>query len=109
MKVGRKPTVTSLVEAALREADDLIERNDLLARVRKMAPGVDISKAHLHAALFHLRKHKAVDVVIDPDQRGWWCWIGEDDRHFKYDEVKDGVRRPHRRPRARTKSLDSGG
>lgn len=104
MKVGRKPTVTSLVEVVLREADDLVERDDLLARVRGLAPGVDVSKAHLHAALFHLRKHKAVDVVIEADQRGWWCWIGNDDRHFTYDEVKAEVRRPRRR----AKTLDSG-
>ena len=101
----KKPTVTSLVEAVLVEADDLVERDDLLARVQALAPGINITKSHIHAALFHLRFHKCVDVVIDPDQRGWWCWIGSDDRHFKRDQIKDGVRRPRRR----RKSLDTGG
>jgi hypothetical protein len=102
-----KPTVTSLVEAALREANDLVERDDLLTRVQKLAPGVTITKSHLHAALFHLRKHKCIDVVIDPDQRGWWCWIGDDDRYYKVEQIKDGVRRPGRRPRGHRKSLDT--
>lgn len=97
-KTAKKPTVTGLViEVLTGPGVDFVERDDLFERVRRLAPGINIGRQHLHAALFHLRKHRCVDVVIENDGRGWWYSTVEwDDRLRVLNEIKDGVTRPRR-------------
>jgi hypothetical protein len=52
--------------------------------------------------LFHLRKHRVIDVVVEPDGTGWWYALPEsdDDRLRVHEETAVGVtKRPHRRKR----------
>jgi hypothetical protein len=52
------------------------------------------------AALFHLRKQRVVDVVVETDGTGWWFLTGEDRRTYTVEErTPEG--KPRRARRAR--------
>lgn len=72
VKVYRMPTWTSLVEEVLRQTDDFMNRQMLLVRVSGMTGN------QLDAALYHLRKYRVVDVIIQPDGEGWWFALPPD-------------------------------
>lgn len=75
-KRNKEPTWTSLVLEALRA-----KPNDFLSHAMlKQATGG--SDAQIGAACRHLRKHRAADVVIETDGRGWWFALPpeQDDR-----------------------------
>lgn len=65
------PTTTSLVEEALRLADDFMSYPMLLQASGR-------STSQVGAALSHLRKHKAVDSVL-VEGRPWWFATPETD------------------------------
>jgi hypothetical protein len=66
VRTPKEPTATTLVLTALRAVDDFMDRRML----RVALPGVKHDQ--IGAALIHLRKHHAVDVVIEHDGVGWW-------------------------------------
>lgn len=61
----KQDTTTLLVLSALRERDDFMDLPALLAATGR-------SKNQLRAALFMLRRYRAVDVVIEPSGHSWW-------------------------------------
>lgn len=96
MKTIRHPTATTLVLAALRARDDFMSQRQL----REALPGVTANQ--ISAALYSLRKYRAIDVVVEPDGEGWWYALPEvDDKRVRVvPEIKDGIRR-NRKPKAK--------
>lgn len=92
MKV-KVPTCTSTVERLLRELDDFATREDIIALTGETPNRVS-------AALHHLRKYKVVDVIIQPDGRGWWYILPtiSDQRNVVREEItpESRPRRPRR-------------
>lgn len=88
------PTWTSLVTEALRAQDDFMSTG-MLAR----ATGAN--KCQLSAALIHLRSHRVIDVVINPDGKAWWFALPPegDDRHRTFAEIAAEIKKPNRKPR----------
>jgi hypothetical protein len=89
----RKPTATNLVLAVLRARDDFTNQNQLRAALPNVSPN------EISAALYHLRNHRAVDVVVEPDGEGWWFALPPeyDNRLRTIAEVPQGVRRNRRK------------
>lgn len=90
MAAKRKdPTWTSLVLGALRKQDDFMDN----AMLRAITGG---NSNQVSAALIHLRKFRAVDVVVNPDGRGWWFALppAQDARSTVH-----GERTPESKPR----------
>jgi len=86
----QEPTWTSLVLAELRgRAEDF-------ASPRMLQAATSGSDRQVMAALRHLRKFRAVDVVVEVDGTGWWFALPPegDARTKKFD-----LRAPERRPR----------
>lgn len=94
----KRPTHTSLVLDALTHwPSEFASARDLMA-----ATGSNFNQ--ISAALHHLRKRHAVDVVIERDGTGWWfATPGSDDRTRVCDErcPEDRPRRPRRGGRAK--------
>lgn len=88
-RIQKEPTTTSLVSEALKSADDFMSYQMLVDRTGR-------SLNQVVAALHHLRKHHAVDVVVNPDGRGWWYALpdSEDTRSRNVD-----MRAPESKPR----------
>jgi hypothetical protein len=71
-KADRKPTWTSKVERALRDADDFLSFAQLLELT-------GASPNQLGATLFHLQKRRVVEAVEGAGHL-WWFLTGEDTR-----------------------------
>lgn len=93
MKVGRDVTHTSRVLEQLREVDDFMSLEQLRDRT-----GLQMNQ--VSAALHNLRRNHVVDVVVEPDGRGWWfARPAKDDTRVRViAEIKQGITR-RRRPR----------
>lgn len=92
-KRGAVETWTSKVMRELVDCDDFVT-----ARVLQLQTGG--SPHQITAALVHLRKHKAVDCVVEPDGVAWWFATPEsDDRRCCVEE-----RVPESRPRSPRRS-----
>lgn len=93
-RASKRPTHTHLVlEALTHWSQDFASVHDIMA-----ATGSQYNQ--VTAALFHLRKRHAVDVVIEADGKAWWfATPGSDDRTKTIEE-----RTPEERPRNRRKS-----
>lgn len=87
-KLARDVTHTAKVIEALREVDDFLPISSLTVRT-----GLKMNQ--VSAALHNLRRHKAVDVVVDPDGRGWWfARPKEDDTRIRaLTEIVQGIKR----------------
>lgn len=93
MKRFKAPTHTSLVLEALKNADDFMSYDMLIAA------GCG-NKNQVAAACSHLRSRNAVWVEIDPTGKAWWAASPEtDNRSYKHDERTPEVkpRKPRRR------------
>lgn len=88
-KADKRPTHTRLVlEALVCWPQDFASAHQLME-----ATGSSYNQ--ISAALFHLRKRHAVDVVIEADGTAWWfATPGDDERTRVLDE-----RTPEARPR----------
>lgn len=85
----KRPTHTHLVMDALTHWP-----NDF-ASVRELAEATGSRYNQVTAALFHLRKRRAVDVVVESSGTGWWfATPEEDDRSRRHEE-----RAPETHPR----------
>lgn len=85
----KRPTHTHLVMEALTHW-----QNDF-ASIRELMEATGSKYNQVNAALFHLRKRRAVDVVIESDGTGWWFATPDDDNRIRpIDE-----RRPEDKPR----------
>lgn len=91
--VDKRPTHTRLVfEALVRWPQDFASVSDLVLHTGSTFNQVS-------AALHHLRKRHAVDVVVERDGTGWWfATPGDDDRTRVLNErvPEDRPRRPRR-------------
>lgn len=99
-KADKRPTHTHLVlEALVHWPQDFASVADLMA-----ATGSQYNQ--VTAALFHLHKRHAVDVVIERDGKSWWfATPGDDNRTHTVD-----ARTPEDRPRSRRKGrIQKGG
>ncbi len=90
----REPTHNALVERALREADDFLSRDMLVAR------GCGRPEQVSHA-LHYLRSQHVVDVVVNPDGTGWWFALPANldtrSKHIPERAPEQGPRRTTRR------------
>ena len=95
MRKLKVPTCTFTVENMLRELDDFATREDIIALTGE-------SPNRVSAALHHLRKYKVIDVIIQPDGRGWWFVLPEisDQRSVVKEEITPETR-PRKPRRAR--------
>jgi hypothetical protein len=84
--LAKRPTWTHLVEEALRVADDFLSTKGLVERTGG-------STNQVHAALWHLQRHRVVDSVAGPEGLFWFL-RGEDLR-----EREVGERTPEDKPR----------
>jgi hypothetical protein len=86
----KRPTWTHLVEEALRVADDFISAKGLVERTGG-------NSNQIHAALWHLQRHRVVDSVEGPEGLFWFL-RGEDLREREVGErtVEDKPRRQRR-------------
>lgn len=77
----KEATTTFLVEKELRSADDFMSTAMLIRATNRNANQIS-------AALHHLRNKGVVDVVVQPDGRGWWFALSafEDKRTKTYEE-----------------------
>lgn len=99
MRRPTKVTATSLVEEALKARDDFMDKAMLMS-----ATGEDAN--HVSAACIHLRKHRAIDCIIDPDGRAWWYPLPSDDDNRQRKVVEravEGKRRPRKARKVVTK------
>lgn len=100
----KAPTWTSLVEEALRKADDFMGAEALRA-----ATGANPHQ--LSAALHHLHKRRAVDSV-ESNGRLWWFATPETDTRLRVVEERrpedPGTRRRRRRRKAPAPSHEGG-
>jgi hypothetical protein len=93
----KQPTWTSLVLEALRAQDDFLTFSDIRASV----PGSN--KNQISAALHELRQYRAVDVIIQPDGKGWWFALPADsDTRSRTLEERALESRPRRSRKPRT-------
>jgi len=67
----RQSTTTSIVLEWLRARDDFATRTLIVHHTKCQADAVN-------AALHWLRKCRAVDVIVEPDGRGWWYAMPEE-------------------------------
>ena len=95
MAISKPPTTTCLVLAALRAADDFLNRRTLMTATGRSHNQVD-------AATHHLRKRHAVDCVVEPDGSAWWYALPPttDDRSYHIDErtIETAPRRRRKKP-----------
>ena len=101
-----QPTWTSLVLEYLTKSDDF--RNCTMIREATGA-----NQGQVSAACHHLRRRRAIDVIIDKDGVGWWYPTPEtDNRTYTVVERMPEVDHRHRgkgSPRgARARSIKSG-
>jgi hypothetical protein len=90
MKKYKQPTWTTLTLELLKGRDDLMT-------VRQVAKEIGATLDQARASLIHLRKYRAVEVVVEPDGTAWWLATPENDNRCKHlDE-----RTPEDRPRCR--------
>lgn len=93
----KQMTYTYLVLECLKERNDYVSYEDIYNYVRETR--YEVAFSHISAACFHLKKHKAVDLVIDSDGKVFWYLTPEtDDRAKTIDE-----RVPESKPRKRKK------
>ena len=87
-------TTTTLVFGALRDVDDFLSAPMLVAKTGR-------SRNQVSAALIHLRKVRAVDVIVEPGGVGWWFVTPDSDQRSRVvterTPEKPGTRR--RKPR----------
>jgi DNA-binding transcriptional regulator GbsR (MarR family) len=98
-KANKVPTVTSQVMEALTQYDDFLSMDDIVALT-------GCSKNNVSSALFALRHYKAVDVVIQPDGRGWWFAVPELDLRTKVLEMRTPEEKPRRRKKVTVKKVE---
>lgn len=92
-------TYTFLILEYLKKVDDFRTYADLMTAVNDARPDVVIND--ISAACFHLKKHKAIDSVVD--HRGtvfWFATPETDDRSRTIDE-----RTPESKPRNRRRRV----
>jgi hypothetical protein len=90
MKRNKQPTWTTLALEFLKKQDDL-------ATTPQVAGAIGATLDQTRAALFHLRMHRAVDVIVEPTGVAWWFATPDtDSRCYHHDE-----RTPEDRPRCR--------
>jgi len=97
MKI-KQTTWTSLITERLRATDDFLSRKMIKDRV------TGINDNQLSAALAHLRKRHAIDVVVEADGTGWWFAlpIGSDTRNYAVEErAPESKPRKPRKPKAK--------
>lgn len=70
----KMPTHTNLVMGALIAADDILS----FAQIQERCPGSN--RNQIAAALFQLRRHKAVDVIVQDDASYWMATADTDTR-----------------------------
>jgi len=91
--IDKRPTHTALVlEALVRWPQEFASARDMVA-----ATGSNFNQ--VSAALHHLRKRHAVDVVVELDGTGWWfATPSNDDRtHVVLERIpEDRPRKPRR-------------
>lgn len=86
-KRDQKPTCVSLVEDAMRVADDFVTAKQLCVKTGCNANQVS-------AALYLLQKHHAADCVESAKQLWWFATSATDTRHHKVE-----MRTPEDKPR----------
>lgn len=101
-----KPTCTLLTEEVLRGCDDFLNRRQI-----EQLTGCSANQAS--AALFHLRKRRVVDVIVEADGVGWWYALPpeQDTRSRTVSERKDGEKRNRKtskRGKSTTKPMKGG-
>lgn len=89
----KEPTATSVVEEAMRSADDFITAQELV-RVTKL------DYSHVSAALCHFRKYSAAECLTEGAKLWWYLTPGTDKRSHKHLE-----RTPEPRPRKPRRKL----
>ena len=90
----KRPTATTLITNYLRASSDFANYEML-----RRATGLHINQ--VTAACFHLRAHRVLDCVVEPDGVAWWFALppDHDDRLWVCDQIKDGITKPGRRKR----------
>lgn len=79
------PSHTCLVLELLVGADDFRTSHAIAGELRLL-------NGQVLAALMHLRNHRAVDCVVEPDGRAWWFSTPDaDDRHYTISERKEFI------------------
>lgn len=94
---SKQTTWTTLILELLRQTDDFMNRRQIKARV------LGINDNQLSAALLHLRKRHAVDVIIQPDGEGWWYPLPEQDDDRTYTVEERTLESKPRKRRAKAK------
>jgi Na+-translocating ferredoxin:NAD+ oxidoreductase RnfC subunit len=93
---GRRkvPTWTSLVTEQLRSRDDFMST----AMLQEATKG---TVNQISAACFHLRAHRVIDVVVNPDGKAWWYALPKesDDRLWSRTEIAAEIRKRTRKQR----------
>lgn len=94
-KRGQHPTCVSLVNDFLKARSDFTS-TAMLVRA------TGCQRSTIMVALWHLRKHRAVDVVIERDGTGWWFATPTTDtrlfqRPHRAEETKGRKPAKHRR------------
>jgi len=93
----RQPTTTSLVLEALRATQEFMSI-DMLRRMTERYNVGDVQ-----AALHHLRKYHAVDVVVEKDGTGWWFATGYDSRRYAQQAIVPDIHRQRHSRKAKAK------
>ena len=97
MRAQKEPTSTALVEEALRASDDFMSVDMLVAATGR-------SRNQVGAACHHLRRFLVVDVVVNPDGRGWWFAMPHDgDTRSRVVEERTPESRPRRQRRRKAR------
>lgn len=95
MRKIKQTTTTSLVLGALRATDDFLDYRALRAMTGR-------NTNQISAACHELRNHRCVDVVVEPDGRGWWFALpAEQDTRCRSIDERTPESKP-RRPRRPT-------
>ncbi len=97
MKKGTQVTTTTLVEEAFRETDDFLTAADLIQRTGR-------SMNQVSAALFHLRKHRAIDVMPVEGRLYWYATPTEDTRSRRIAEYTPAPKK--RKPKPRKQKIE---
>jgi hypothetical protein len=88
-----RTTWTTQIMGLLCRRDDLISTSDIVAAVK-------CTTSQALAALSHMHKYKAVDMVMDNGKTYWFATPGNDCRHYSVDERKEeepGSRAPRKK------------